>query len=89
MSASAGKSAERPILSEEDIEHNVASIQALLQTLLSREDVEHAGSAASLPKPILLNNLDWFGTMPFLTFLRQVCCSAQASGNPHALYCRQ
>ena len=69
----AGKSAERPVLSEENIEHNVQSIKALLENLLSREDVEHAGSAASLPKPLLLNNLDWFGAMPFLTFLRQVC----------------
>ena len=69
----AGKSAERPVLSEENIEHNVQSIKVLLENLLSRESVEHAGSPASLPKPLLLNNLDWFGTMPFLTFLRQVC----------------
>lgn len=69
----AGKSAERPVLSEENIEHNVQSIKVLLENLLSREDVEHAGSTASLPKPLLLNNLDWFGAMPFLTFLRQVC----------------
>lgn len=62
----AGKSAERPILSEENIEHNVQSIQALLQKLLSQEGKQ------DIPKPVLLNKLDWFGAMPLLTFLRQV-----------------
>ena len=64
----AGKSAERPILSEENIEHNVQSIQILLQRLLSQ------GSQQELPAPLMLNNLDWFGAMPLLTFLRQVYC---------------
>ena len=62
----AGKSAERPILSEANIEHNVQSIQALLQRLLSQ------GGGQGTAEPVLLNNLDWFGTMPLLTFLRQV-----------------
>jgi len=61
-----GKSAERPILSEDNIEHNVQSIQALLQRLLSQKGEQ------GIPEPVLLNNLDWFGTMPLLTFLRQV-----------------
>lgn len=61
-----GKSAERPILSEDNIEHNVQSIQALLQQLLSQK------AEQGIPEPVLLNNLDWFGTMPLLTFLRQV-----------------
>lgn len=61
-----GKSAERPILSEDNIEHNVQSIQALLQRLLSQNGEQ------GIPEPVLLNNLDWFGTMPLLTFLRQV-----------------
>ena len=69
-----GKSAERPILSEEHIEHNVQSIQTLLERLLAQS------SQQDMPKPIFLNNLDWFGAMPLLTFLRQVskacriCC---------------
>ena len=83
----AGKSAERPVLSEDQIEHNVQSIQVLLEKLLSRSDVEHAGLTAALPKPLLLNNLDWFGAMPFLTFLRQVCCSACTQPVPlHPIY---
>lgn len=61
-----GKSAERPILSEDNIEHNVQSIQALLQRLLSQTGEQ------GISEPVLLNNLDWFGTMPLLTFLRQV-----------------
>ncbi len=61
-----GKSAERPTLSEDNIEHNVQSIQALLQRLLSQNGEQ------GIPEPVLLNNLDWFGTMPLLTFLRQV-----------------
>lgn len=61
-----GKSAERPILSEDNIEHNVQSIQALLQRLLSQNGEQ------GTPEPVLFNNLDWFGTMPLLTFLRQV-----------------
>lgn len=61
-----GKSAERPILSEEHIEHNVQSIQTLLERLLAQS------SHQDMPKPIFLNNLDWFGAMPLLTFLRQV-----------------
>ena len=62
-----GKSAERPILSEEHIEHNVQSIKALLERLLAQR-----GEQQDVPKPLLLNNLDWFGAMPLLTFLRQV-----------------
>lgn len=61
-----GKSAERPILSESNIEHNVQSIKALLQRLLSQGGTQH------ISQPVLLNNLDWFGAMPLLTFLRQV-----------------
>lgn len=61
-----GKSAERPILSEEHIEHNVQSIQTLLERLLAQSGHQ------DVPQPILLNNLDWFGAMPLLTFLRQV-----------------
>ena len=61
-----GKSAERPILSEEHIEQNVQSIQTLLERLLAQ------GGQQDVAKPLLLNNLDWFGAMPLLTFLRQV-----------------
>ena len=47
------------------------SIEILLQRLLSQ------GSQQELPVPLMLNNLDWFGTMPLLTFLRQVFTECQ------------
>lgn len=65
-----GKSAERPILSEEHIERNVQSIQTLLERLLAQGGRQ--GGEQEVAKPLLLNNLDWFGAMPLLTFLRQV-----------------
>lgn len=65
-----GKSAERPVLSEEHIEQNVQSIQTLLERLLAK-GAQHGGQQ-NVGKPLLLNNLDWFGAMPLLSFLRQV-----------------
>lgn len=69
-----GKSAERPILSEEHIEQNVQSIQTLLERLLAQGGRQggRRGGEQDVAKPLLLNNLDWFGAMPLLTFLRQV-----------------
>eukprot|EP00891_Asterochloris_glomerata_P008586 jgi/Astpho2/8586/e_gw1.00126.22.1_t len=60
-----GKSAERPVLAEDQIERNVAAIGALLQRLLGQ------GSEAT-QQALIVNNLDWFGDMPLLTFLRKV-----------------
>ncbi|KAK9820078.1 hypothetical protein WJX72_005856 [[Myrmecia] bisecta] len=60
-----GRSLERPILSEEEIERNVAGIRRILEKLLTSAD-------PTGPKPLLLNNLDWFGGMSFLGFLRDV-----------------
>ena len=69
-----GKSAERPVLSEEHIEQNVQSIRTLLERLLAQGGQQGAGQGGQqdMSKPLLLNNLDWFGAMPLLTFLRQV-----------------
>eukprot|EP01024_Parvocaulis_polyphysoides_P013435 TRINITY_DN1524_c0_g3_i1.p1 TRINITY_DN1524_c0_g3~~TRINITY_DN1524_c0_g3_i1.p1 ORF type:complete len:464 (-),score=78.57 TRINITY_DN1524_c0_g3_i1:169-1560(-) len=54
-----GKSTERPVLQEEQIEKNIQGIKQVLTTILG-EDVK------------VMNNLDWFGSMEFLTFLRKV-----------------
>lgn len=62
----AGKSAERPVLSEEAIEHNVSGIERILRRLL----VVPQGITA--PEPLILNNLEWFGPMNLLTFLREI-----------------
>ncbi|CAG9460387.1 unnamed protein product [Pedinophyceae sp. YPF-701] len=56
-----GKSAERPVLAEEQIEANLNGIRGVLVGLLQ------AGG-----EPKVVNNLDWFGPMGFLEFLRTV-----------------
>lgn len=61
-----GKSAERPVLSEEVIERNVRGIERTLRTLLQPPP------GSNLPEPLVLNNLDWFGGMGLLTFLREI-----------------
>ncbi|KAI3426284.1 hypothetical protein D9Q98_008657 [Chlorella vulgaris] len=61
-----GKSAERPVLSEELIERNVKGIELTLRTLLQPPP------GSGLPEPLVLNNLDWFGGMGLLTFLREI-----------------
>ena len=50
------------------------SIQALLERLLAQRGGQggQQGGQQDVAKPLLLNNLDWFGAMPLLTFLRQV-----------------
>lgn len=61
-----GRSAERPVLDDEVIERNVAGIERTLRTLL-RPD-----AAAERAEPRFFNNLEWFGGMGFLAFLRDV-----------------
>lgn len=64
-----GKSAERPVMSEDTIEKNTRGIEATLQKLLKLEMV---GENAQLKEPKVVNNLDWFGGMGLLQFLRDV-----------------
>lgn len=58
-----GKSAERNLLDEATIRANVDGVTAQLKQYLSFE-----GDNAA----VVVNNLDWFGSMGFLTFLREV-----------------
>ena len=86
-----GRSTERPLLSDEEIEANVAGIRKILEELLGRAAsgeftaaalAEEAGASSSSPAsssssspplaPRILNNLDWFGPITFLEFLRDV-----------------
>eukprot|EP00890_Picochlorum_soloecismus_P002906 jgi/Picsp_1/3616/NSC_06453-R1_tyrosyl-trna synthetase-like len=60
-----GKSAERPVMDEETIERNTKSIEASLRRLLQPPN-------SALPEPMIVNNLEWFGDMPLLVFLRDV-----------------
>ena len=64
-----GKSAERPVLDEATINANTAGIQKILEGVLANS----AGMAgADVPTAKVMNNLDWFGSMGFLEFLRDV-----------------
>lgn len=61
-----GKSAERPVLSEDSIEINTKGIERTLRDLLTPLP------GSNHPEPLIVNNLDWFGPMPLLTFLRDI-----------------
>jgi tyrosyl-tRNA synthetase len=58
-----GKSAERNLLSEEVLQHNVESVKKQLEKFL---DFNSAGGAE------LVNNYDWFKDFKFLDFIRDV-----------------
>lgn len=62
-----GRAAERPVLTEEALNANVAGIRATLEALLGRETC-----AARGPAPRILDNVDWFGPVSLLDFLRDV-----------------
>lgn len=55
-----GKKDERNLKTIEEVEHNVAGIQAQLKKILASDDVE------------IVNNYDWFKDINFLDFLREV-----------------
>ncbi|MXV13833.1 tyrosine--tRNA ligase [Hufsiella ginkgonis] len=57
-----GKSAERNLLSEEVLDHNLAGIRAQLEKFL---DFDRGASSAEI-----VNNYDWFRTFSFLDFIR-------------------
>jgi len=59
-----GKSHERPLLDEEIIAKNLVGIQKNLETILCFD--------GSLPKPVILNNYDWFKEFNVLSFFREV-----------------
>lgn len=85
-----GRSTERPLLSDAEIEGNVAGIRKILEELLGRaasgeftsdaiaefrtndDGDDDASSTLRRPAPRILNNLDWFGPITFLEFLRDV-----------------
>lgn len=59
-----GKSSERNLLDEKTIAANVAAIQRQLEKFL---DFQNTDCAAEV-----VNNLDWFGPMPVIDFLRNI-----------------
>ncbi len=71
-----GKSEERTLLSEEQIQRNLSGIRAQIETILERALQMHpetlgeqAGGEVEVP---LVNNADWFSDWSFLGFLRDV-----------------
>ncbi len=60
-----GKSAERNLLSEEILSHNVAAVKAQLEKFL-----DFSSNAAN--KAEMVNNFDWFKNFSFLDFIRDV-----------------
>eukprot|EP00775_Hariotina_reticulata_P008642 gene8642-8823_t len=85
-----GRSTERPVLSEEEIQGNVDAIGTTLRTILSRASSQLSLDADGTPvysssssggggDVQVLNNLDWFGPMSFLGFLREVGKFARVS----------
>ncbi len=57
-----GKSLERPLLSDEMLEHNVCCIDRFFQSIFPSAD----------PRPIVLNNNEWLGRFTLIGFLRDV-----------------
>lgn len=57
-----GKSHERPLLNEEALAQNVRSLRAFFENLF--KEVE--------PKPVIVNNDDWFSRFTLIEFLRDV-----------------
>lgn len=59
-----GKSAERQLLDEATVQHNLQGIRKNLEAVL---DFNHPTA-----KPIILNNFDWFQNYSFISFLRDI-----------------
>ncbi|GAX79408.1 hypothetical protein CEUSTIGMA_g6849.t1 [Chlamydomonas eustigma] len=64
-----GRSTERPVLTENEIEGNVQAIGRLLKDILQRNSALHGQSEDTVK---VVNNLDWFKGISFLSFLRDV-----------------
>ncbi|MCH9620680.1 MAG: Tyrosine--tRNA ligase [Chlamydiia bacterium] len=59
-----GKSVERPLLSQEEIDQNIASISKTVESCLDYSNEK--------TKPIILNNTDWYNSMSMIDYLRDV-----------------
>ena len=58
-----GKSMERPLLDLEILDQNIASIRAFFEKILNPQEG---------PKPVILNNYDWFSQFSLIDFLRDI-----------------
>lgn len=67
-----GKSAERPVLSEETIQQNLRGIEANLRQVLDRSAEQMRAQGKQVPDIAVVNNHDWVSPISFLDFLRDV-----------------
>src|SRR3954469_12355378 len=65
VGAPSGKSAERNLLSEDVLQHNLAGIQNQLEKFLDFNSDKPTSA-------VMVNNYDWFREMSFLDFIRDV-----------------
>ena len=68
-----GKSAERPVLDDATINANTEGIKKILEDVL-RNSAEMAAEdgVTDAKAAVVMNNLEWFGEMGFLEFLREI-----------------
>lgn len=68
-----GKSAERPVLDDATINANTEGIKKILEDVL-RNSAEMAAEdgVVDAKAAVVMNNLEWFGEMGFLEFLREI-----------------
>ena len=59
-----GKSIERPLLADEDVQNNLSSIRKHFTSMLD--------FSGKLPKPVILNNDEWLSKFSLVDFLRDV-----------------
>lgn len=59
-----GKSAERQLLDEATLTHNLNGIRKNLEVILDFQDTQ--------ARPIILNNFDWYKDFSFIQFLREI-----------------
>lgn len=68
-----GKSVERPMMSEETIEKNLAGIRSVLSRILRVDDgAEKSNSETKQSPAVIVNNYDWWKEISLLEFLRDV-----------------
>jgi tyrosyl-tRNA synthetase len=71
-----GKSSERPVLDDAALRTNTEGIKKILTNVLRNGEElakESNGSAGpAIPSAKVMNNLEWFGNMGFLDFLREI-----------------
>mmetsp|Transcript_2699 Transcript_2699/g.8177 ORF Transcript_2699/g.8177 Transcript_2699/m.8177 type:complete len:473 (-) Transcript_2699:1901-3319(-) len=66
-----GKSSERPLLSDELIQENLAGITKNIRQILKASPADDS-SSSKCADALVLNNYDWVGKFSFLDFLRDV-----------------